>query len=78
MKAITLSNRVVRVTRLGGPDVLQISHEPVGEPATGELRLRVHALGLNRAEVMFRTGNYTKCRSSQRASALRRRVLLRL
>lgn len=44
-------NRVVRVSRLGAADVLQISHEPVREPATGEVRLRVHALGLNRAEI---------------------------
>lgn len=53
-------NRVVRVARLGAADVLQISDEPVREPAAGELRLRVHALGLNRAEVMFRNGMYTE------------------
>jgi NADPH2:quinone reductase len=53
-------HRVVRVSRLGVADVLQISHEPPREPEAGEVRLRVHALGLNRAEVMFRTGFYTE------------------
>ena len=60
MIASKTTNRVVRVSRLGAADVLQISHEPVREPATGEVRLRVHALGLNRAEIMFRTGMYTE------------------
>lgn len=54
------NNRVVRVSQLGGVDVLQITHEPVRELAAGEVRIRVHAIGLNRAEVMFRTGNYTE------------------
>ena len=30
----------------------------VGAPGPGELRLRAHALGLNRAESMFRSGMY--------------------
>src|SRR5881397_3560284 len=60
MKPTSPSNRVVRVSQLGAPDVLQLAHEQVREPAAGELRFRVHALGLNRAEVMFRTGNYTE------------------
>jgi len=60
MKANVPSNRVVRASQLGPPDVLQLTHEPVREPVSGEIRLRVHALGLNRAEVMFRTGHYTE------------------
>src|SRR5690348_7801305 len=60
MKPASLSNRVVRISQLGTPDVIQLAHEPLREPAAGEIRLRVHALGLNRAEVMFRTGNYTE------------------
>jgi NADPH:quinone reductase-like Zn-dependent oxidoreductase len=31
---------------------------PLPEPSTGEVRLRVKAIGLNRAEVMFRQGKY--------------------
>jgi NADPH:quinone reductase-like Zn-dependent oxidoreductase len=50
--------RVVRFHKTGGPEVLQFDEVEVGEPGAGELRLRVHALGLNRAEVMFRSGQY--------------------
>jgi NADPH:quinone reductase-like Zn-dependent oxidoreductase len=60
MSTNTSTNRVVRFSQLGGPDVVQLTHEPVRMPEAGEIRLRVHALGLNRAEVMFRTGNYTE------------------
>lgn len=28
------------------------------EPDNGEVRLRIHAIGLNRAEAMFRRGQY--------------------
>ena len=31
---------------------------PIGQPGPGEVRLKVQAIGLNRAEVMFRTGHY--------------------
>jgi NADPH:quinone reductase-like Zn-dependent oxidoreductase len=43
---------------LGGPEVLKIQEEPIPEPGTGEVRLNVKAIGLNRAEVMFRRGEY--------------------
>ncbi|PKU26391.1 zinc-dependent alcohol dehydrogenase family protein [Telmatospirillum siberiense] len=50
--------RVVRFHKTGGPEVLQIENVSIGAPGSGELRLRVHALGLNRAEAMFRAGTY--------------------
>lgn len=50
--------RVVRFHELGGPDVLKIEEIPSPEPGKGEVRLRVEAIGLNRAEVMFRMGQY--------------------
>jgi NADPH:quinone reductase-like Zn-dependent oxidoreductase len=50
--------RVVRFHELGGPDVLQIEDLPLPQPGEGEVRIRVQAIGLNRAEVMFRTGQY--------------------
>jgi NADPH:quinone reductase len=50
--------RVVRFHKTGGPEVLQIDEVDVGAPGPGELRLRAHALGLNRAESMFRSGMY--------------------
>lgn len=50
--------RTVRFNQLGGPEVLQIEELPVAEPQPGEVRLKVQAIGLNRAEIMFRTGQY--------------------
>jgi NADPH:quinone reductase-like Zn-dependent oxidoreductase len=48
----------VRFDTLGGPEVLTLREVEVGEPGAGELRIRVEAIGLNRAEVMFRRGHY--------------------
>lgn len=53
-------NRTVLFSRLGGPEVLEVVNTPVRNPGPGEVRLRVHALGLNRAEVMYRNGAYTE------------------
>lgn len=50
--------RIVRFHATGGPEVLQIEEAPLAEPGKGEVRLKVEALGLNRAEVMFRMGMY--------------------
>jgi NADPH:quinone reductase-like Zn-dependent oxidoreductase len=50
--------KIVRFHKTGGPEVLQLDELPVPEPDAGEVRLRVKAIGLNRAEVMFRTGRY--------------------
>lgn len=50
--------RIVRFHKTGGPEVLQIEEEQVAAPAKGELQIKVHALGLNRAESMFRSGQY--------------------
>lgn len=50
--------KVVRFHALGGPEVLKIEAEPIPAPGKGEALLRVKAIGLNRAEVMFRQGHY--------------------
>jgi NADPH:quinone reductase-like Zn-dependent oxidoreductase len=50
--------KIVRFHSLGGPEVLQLDELPLPEPGAGEIRLRVKAIGLNRAEVMFRKGQY--------------------
>jgi NADPH:quinone reductase-like Zn-dependent oxidoreductase len=51
-------SRVVRFHRIGGPEVLQIDNVAVPAPEKGEVRIAVKALGLNRAEAMFRSGQY--------------------
>jgi NADPH:quinone reductase-like Zn-dependent oxidoreductase len=50
--------RVVRFTELGGPEVLHVVDVDLGEPGPGEALVDVAAIGLNRAESMFRTGTY--------------------
>src|SRR5262245_20811473 len=50
--------KIVRFHKLGGPEVLNIEDGPSRPPAKGEVRLRVQAMGLNRAESMFMHGYY--------------------
>ena len=50
--------KIVRFHELGGPEVLRIEDAPDATPHTNEVRLRVEAIGLNRAEIMFRLGRY--------------------
>ncbi|MFE2014408.1 zinc-dependent alcohol dehydrogenase family protein [Streptomyces sp. NPDC059491] len=50
--------RTVRFHAHGGPEVLRIEDVEVGEPGPGELLLRVEAIGINRAEALFRGGHY--------------------
>ncbi|HZZ70885.1 MAG TPA: zinc-dependent alcohol dehydrogenase family protein [Pirellulales bacterium] len=51
-------SRVVRFHQTGGPEVLKIEEVDLPPPGTGEVQLDVKALGLNRAESMFREGHY--------------------
>ncbi|TIT85144.1 MAG: NADPH:quinone reductase, partial [Mesorhizobium sp.] len=50
--------RVVRFHAHGGPEVLRIEDVEVPPPGSGEVRIRVKALGLNRAEASMRRGAY--------------------
>jgi NADPH:quinone reductase-like Zn-dependent oxidoreductase len=50
--------RVVRFHQTGGPEMLRIEDEPLPEPGPDEVRIRVEAIGLNRAEALFRAGRY--------------------
>ncbi|MSN26900.1 MAG: zinc-binding dehydrogenase [Geobacter sp.] len=50
--------KIVRFYETGGAEVLKIEESPLVEPREGEVRLKVEAIGLNRAEVMFRQGQY--------------------
>ena len=50
--------KTVRFHALGGPENLRIEELPVREPGKGEVRLRVKAAGLNRAESVYYHGHY--------------------
>ena len=51
--------KIVRFHALGSADVLQLEELPLSQPGPGEVRLRVRAIGLNRAECVFRKGQYS-------------------
>ena len=50
--------RAIWITRHGGPEVLEVRETADPEPGPGQVRVRVHAAGLNFAEVMARQGMY--------------------
>jgi NADPH:quinone reductase-like Zn-dependent oxidoreductase len=50
--------RVVRFYQTGGPEVLRIEETQVPPPGKGEVQIQIKALGLNRAEAMFRRDQY--------------------
>jgi NADPH:quinone reductase-like Zn-dependent oxidoreductase len=50
--------RAVWIMKAGGPEVLAVRETPDPEPDPGEVRVGVHAAGLNFAEVMARQGLY--------------------
>lgn len=50
--------RAVEITSYGAPDVLRLGERPVPVPGAGELLIRVAASGVNRPDVLQRTGNY--------------------
>jgi NADPH:quinone reductase-like Zn-dependent oxidoreductase len=50
--------KIVRFHEVGGPEVLRIEEEQLKQPGKGEVRLKVQAVGLNRAELMFMHDQY--------------------
>ncbi|MFI7635939.1 zinc-dependent alcohol dehydrogenase family protein [Nonomuraea sp. NPDC049400] len=50
--------RTVRFHEIGGPEVMRLEDLETGEPGPGEVRIRVDAIGVNRAEALFRSGHY--------------------
>lgn len=53
-------SRIVRIHQNGGPEVLKIDEVDVPPPGAGEIAVQIKALGLNRAESMFRSGQYVE------------------
>ncbi len=50
--------RVMRFHEIGGPEKLLVEEMEIGAPGAGEVRIKVEAVGLNRAEAMYRAGRY--------------------
>lgn len=53
-------SRIVGFSEYGGPEVLKFLEVDVPAPAANEVRIAVKAIGLNRAESMWRTGKYVE------------------
>ncbi|MGI9150238.1 MAG: alcohol dehydrogenase catalytic domain-containing protein, partial [Limnohabitans sp.] len=49
---------IVELTTHGAPEVLRVGLRPVPTVGEGELLIRVSASGVNRPDVLQRTGNY--------------------
>jgi len=50
--------KAVEITSPGAPDVLRLTDRPDPQAGAGELLIRVRASGVNRPDVLQRTGNY--------------------
>jgi NADPH:quinone reductase len=50
--------RAIAISKFGGPDVLTVVDRPLPEPSRGEVRVRVRATAINRADLLQRMGAY--------------------
>ncbi len=50
--------KAILVEKPGGPEVLQLGEAPDPVPGPGEILVRVHAAGVNRADLLQRMGRY--------------------
>lgn len=51
-------SRVVRVHEYGGPEVMRVEQQTVGEPGPGQVKLRHTAMGVNYADIGMLQGRY--------------------
>jgi NADPH:quinone reductase-like Zn-dependent oxidoreductase len=65
--------KIVRLHRVGGPENLKLEDEASSrQPGKGEAKLRVQAVGLNRAEATYMRGFYLEQPNYPRESATKR------
>jgi NADPH2:quinone reductase len=57
-RTLELTMRAIEITHPGPPDVLQLCERPLPVPGPGQVLIKVHAAGINRPDVLQRTGNY--------------------
>ena len=56
--ALPATMTAIEITEPGGPDVLRAKQRPLPAPGHGEVLVRVAAAGVNRPDVLQRTGGY--------------------
>src|SRR5260370_16047412 len=52
--------KAIRVAKYGGPEELQLQEVAQPEPGAGEALVRVHAAGVNYADIYFRNGTLAR------------------
>jgi len=50
--------KAIRMSQIGGPEVLEYVDVELGEPGTGEVLIRQYAIGVNFLDIYFRIGLY--------------------
>jgi putative PIG3 family NAD(P)H quinone oxidoreductase len=58
MAALPSEMTAIEISSFGGPEVLRATKRPVPKPADGEVLIKVAAAGINRPDVLQRTGGY--------------------
>jgi NADPH2:quinone reductase len=53
-----MKTQAIRIEQHGGPQVMRVVEVDVADPAPNQVRLKVHAAGLNYIDIYFRTGLY--------------------
>ena len=53
-------SRIIKFAKAGGPDVLEFIEVPIPAPEPREVRIKVKAIGINRAESMWRSDKYVE------------------
>jgi NADPH:quinone reductase-like Zn-dependent oxidoreductase len=51
-------SRTIRFAKAGGPEVLEFIETEIAQPGPSEVRIKVKAIGINRAEAMWRSDQY--------------------
>jgi NADPH:quinone reductase len=50
----------IRVHEFGGPEVLRLKEVPTPQPGSGQVLVRIHAIGVNPVETYIRAGTYAR------------------
>lgn len=58
MTTTNKTTKIVRFDEYGGADVLKLEEIPLAEPGADEVRIKIEAVSLNRADAMFRENKY--------------------
>ena len=57
--AIMTEMNVIEMNGRGAAEVMRLARRPVPTPAAGEVLIRTRAIGVNRVDILQRTGQYT-------------------